>query len=141
MTTPSPQVKRDDGGNGQSPVFDPDGEACHVALQQLHDVLDHLGFSVRKKAASEATLRVYLRGYGRYPLLNPRFHSHATCQGKYRPGGFLVLLSKGDDHLDQQLRGLPLEYGLRIRRDGSDGRWVPASRRFRNTVEVFGQAW
>lgn len=93
----------------QSPVFDPDDEACHVALQQLRDVLDHLGFTVRKKTASEATLRVYPRGYGRYPLLNPRFHSHATYQGKRRRGGFLVLsvLSTGDDRLDHELRDFP----------------------------------
>lgn len=87
-------------------VFDPKAEACHAALEQLRDLLDHLGFSVRKKAPGEAALRVYPRGYGRYPLLNPRFHSHATHLGKRRGGGFLVLtvLSKGDDRLDQDLR-------------------------------------
>ena len=97
----------------QLSVFDSDSEACHSALQELRIVLDHLGFTVRKKAAGEATLRVYPRRYGRYPLLNPRFESRAIGGRRRRGGGFLVftVYSKGDERLDEHLREFPSEQG------------------------------
>src|SRR5687767_4802797 len=92
-----------------SPLFDPDSEACHAALEDLRDALIGLGFAVRKKATNEATLRVYPRGFGRYPLLNPRFQQHAMYKGNHQDSGFVVftVLSKGDDVLDHALRSIP----------------------------------
>ncbi len=51
-------------------LYAPGSDACHLALRQLWDVFDHLGFKVVKKSANETTLRVYPERMHRYPLLN-----------------------------------------------------------------------
>ena len=87
-------------------LCNPKTESCHAALQHLRDVLDHLGFTVRKKPPQEATLRVYPNGFNNYPLLNPRFEPTATSHGNAGDKCVLVftVLSKGDELLDQHLR-------------------------------------
>lgn len=96
--------------SSQRNLFNPDSAACHSALQQLWVVLDHLGFKVRKKSSRESTLRVYPKRSNQYPLVNPRFESHAAYRGKRTVGAFVVfsVFSKGDERLDQHLRAFPL---------------------------------
>ena len=91
----------------QQDIFVPYSEASESALQQLAVVLDQLGFTVRKKSSNESTLRVYPRGYGQYPLINPRFEPDAMYGGTLVNGSFLEcdVWSKGDDRLDNVLRG------------------------------------
>lgn len=87
-------------------LCDPHSDVCHAALEQLSDVLDHLGFTVRKKSPREATLRVYPNGYNNYPLLNPRFEVNPMKAGQRTSGCSVVftVLSRGDELLDQGLR-------------------------------------
>jgi hypothetical protein len=87
-------------------IFEPGSAACHAALQELALVLQHLGFTVRKKSARESTLRVYPRGHHRYPLLNPRFTRDPVVRVKRQSDGYLecAVWSKGDDRLDHHLR-------------------------------------
>jgi hypothetical protein len=53
-------------------------DASHLALTQLCEVLESLGFYVVKKARRESTLRVYPQRHLRYPLLNPVFEATAS---------------------------------------------------------------
>jgi hypothetical protein len=96
--------------NATGSLYEPNSEACHRALEDLRVVLDHLGFKVNKKAAREATLRVYLTKRGRYPLLNPRFEPTAAELDANLDTECLdfTVLSKGDDgSLDRHLLSFP----------------------------------
>jgi hypothetical protein len=53
-------------------------EACHLALRQLWDQLQTMGFTLDRKRPHESTLRVYASREREYPLLNPRFEPTAT---------------------------------------------------------------
>ena len=72
-------------------LYEPRSDACHLALRQLWDVFDHLGFKLVKKSATEATLRVYPSRIHQYPLLNPRFEPHAEDWGVDFDGDCLVI--------------------------------------------------
>ena len=79
-------------------LYEPGSDACHLALRQLWDVVDHVGFKVVKKSATETTLRMYPARIHQYPLLNPRFESHAEDGADFQ-GECLVItaLSKEAD--------------------------------------------
>jgi hypothetical protein len=80
-----------------------------VALEQLGEFLDAIGFKVRKKAPGESTLRVYVKNR-QYPLLNPRFESSAECFGVAGHKELLVftVFSKGLGHrFDHALGAFP----------------------------------
>jgi hypothetical protein len=54
-------------------------EACHLALRQLWEQLQRMGFTLDRKRPQESTLRVYASRQTRYPLLNPRFEPTARA--------------------------------------------------------------
>lgn len=91
-------------------LYEVGSDGCHLALGQLRDVLDQLGFKVAKKAARETTLRAYPTSFAKYPLLNPRFEPDAEDLDSRLNTECLnvTVLSKGDDgSLDRQLRAFP----------------------------------
>ena len=85
-------------------LYDGESEANSSALEDLRDVLDHIGFKVHKKRSSEDTLRVYLVSGRPYPLLNPRFVRRSFSGLKGRDFLEVNVLSKGDEELDRRLR-------------------------------------
>jgi hypothetical protein len=88
-------------------LYEPGSDACHLALRQLWDVFDHLGFKVVKKSANETTLRVYPERMHQYPLLNPRFEAHAEDWGTDFDGDCLVitaLAKEPDPVLNEHLK-------------------------------------
>lgn len=48
-------------------------DASHLALSQLWELLQELGFKLAKTSARETTIRAYPSKHQQYPLLNPRF--------------------------------------------------------------------
>lgn len=65
-------------------------KANSQALDDLRELLRAVGFYVRKRAPQEMTLRVYPRGFGSYPLLNPRFVESGQDVGDAGAGERLV---------------------------------------------------
>ena len=59
------------GASGSLYTYNSD--ASHLALRQLWDLLQALGFKLAKKSARETTIRAYPSKHKQYPLLNPRF--------------------------------------------------------------------
>ena len=53
-------------------------DASHLALLQLWNLLNDIGFKLIKKHVNETTLRVYPIKHRQYPLLNPRFEPTAA---------------------------------------------------------------
>lgn len=80
-------------------LYSTDSKAYHWALEQLRDHLVAIGFTVNKKHAGEATLRVYPAWPIRYPLLNPRFWPTAVKLDKMLDTESLVMevLSRSND--------------------------------------------
>ena len=80
-------------------LYEPGSDAQHLALRQLWDVLDHLGFRLATKTARETTLRAYPTKFRQYPLLNPRFEADAgDLDAKFDTECLNVTtLSKGDN--------------------------------------------
>lgn len=54
-------------------IYDKHSEASHLALEQLREVMQEIGFIALKRRRHESTIRAYPVKYGQYPLLNPRY--------------------------------------------------------------------
>lgn len=77
-------------------------QSHHLGLAQLVPLLEAAGFLVRKKAANEKTLRVYLDKIGVHPLLNPRFKRSRRSP---KEGLVISVLSRGDKSITGLLNG------------------------------------
>jgi len=75
-------------------IFEAGSEQNHIAFEYLAELLKDIGFSVRKKNRTEATLRVYPKKQNQYPLLNPRFVRPARSSGQLE----IAVLSKDDSN-------------------------------------------
>jgi hypothetical protein len=88
-------------------LYTDNSEALHVALRQLWDALNELGFKLSRKPDHERTIRAYPLKHKQYPLLNPRFSPTAAWLDDAWDKECLdfTVLSKGDGAiLDRQLR-------------------------------------
>jgi hypothetical protein len=103
-------------------LYDNQSEACHLALEQLREMLDAIGFKVRKKSPRESTLRVYIEGC-QYPLLNPRFESSPECfgvRGHKESLVFTVISRDLGNRLDRALGAFPSTDQCTFSPDASD---------------------
>lgn len=82
-------------------------DASHLALGQLWDVMNEIGFKVVRKHGNETTLRAYPVKIVQYPLLNPRFYPTANWIDPSFDKEcliFTVLSMEKNVRLDKQLR-------------------------------------
>lgn len=85
-------------------VFEGGSRANHEALNDLREILEHLGFRVVKKIDKEDTLRAYPERLHSYPLLNPRFVRTIVRGLSGRSFVEISAWSRGDDRLRAHLR-------------------------------------
>ncbi|MGD8780036.1 MAG: hypothetical protein PVH88_13860 [Ignavibacteria bacterium] len=93
--------------NGASEsLYTYNSDASHLALGQLWNLLNEIGFKLIKKSSTETTIRVYPIKHRQYPLLNPRFEPTAAWLDEALDKEYInfTVLSRGNNSgLDKKL--------------------------------------